>query len=137
QTQGKRPGMSNKILVIADHLNGELNAATARAVSCAAELSPTAIEVLVLADDGAALAGEAAAIDGVTKALHIDNAANSHPTAAALAPQIVAAVQAGDYSHVLGHYTTFGKDLMPRVAATLGVLMVNDFVAVHGGYGFR
>lgn len=129
--------MSNTILVIADHLNGELNAATARAVSCAAELSADAIDVLILAEDGAALANEAAAIEGVTKALHVDNSANAHPTAAALAPQIVAAARAGGYSHVLGPNTTFGKDLMPRVAAQLGVLMVTDIMAVHGTYEFE
>lgn len=128
--------MSNKILIVADHLNGELNAATARAVNCAAELSPEAIEVLVLADDGAALAGEAANIEGVTKALYVDRPENAHPTAAAMAPQIAAAAEAGGYSHVLGPNTTFGKDLMPRVAAKLGVLMVTDIMAVHGPHEF-
>src|SRR5699024_6255457 len=98
--------------------------------------SADAIEVLVLADDGAALASEAAGNEGVTKALHIDAAENAHPTAAALAPQIAAAVEAGGYSHVLGPNTTFGKDLMPRVAAKLGVLMITDIMAVHGAHEF-
>src|SRR5699024_4334174 len=128
--------MSNRILVIADHLNGELNIATASAVSCAVELSAADIEVLVLADDGAALAGEAAAIEGVTRALHIDREENAHPTAAVLAPQIAAVAESGGYTHVLGPNTTFGKDLMPRVAAKLGVLMVTDIMAVHGPYEF-
>src|SRR5699024_712677 len=129
--------MSNTILVIADHLNGELNAATARAVSCASEMPDAAIDILILAEDGASLANEAAAIEGVNKALHIDNSANAHPTAAALAPQIVAAAENGGYSHVLGPNTTFGKDLMPRVAAQLGVLMVTDIMAVHGAHEFE
>ena len=128
--------MSHKILIIADHLNGTLNASTARAVTCAQQMTPTAIDVLVLAESGAEIAAQAAQIEGVTKVLQADNAANAHPMAAALAPQIVAAAQAGDYSHVLGPNTTFGKDLMPRVAAKLGVAMVTDIMAVHGPYEF-
>ncbi|MFC3106339.1 electron transfer flavoprotein subunit alpha/FixB family protein, partial [Salinisphaera aquimarina] len=126
----------SKILIIADHLNGTLNASTARAVTCASQLSPEAIEVLVLADDGAAIAAEAAQLDGVTKVLHADNAANAHPIAATLTPQIVAAAKDGGYSHVLCPNTTFGKDLMPRVAAKLDVAMVTDIMAVHGDYAF-
>ena len=113
--------MSNKILIIADYLNGELNQSTARAVTCAQQMSPTAIDVLVLCDDGANIAAQTAKLEGVTKVLQADNDANKHPTAAALAPQIAAAAKAGEYSHVLGPNTTFGKDLMPRVAAKLGV----------------
>ncbi len=128
--------MSNKILIIADHLNGELNSSTARAVSCGAQMSPTEMVVLVLAEDGAALAAEAAKIEGVTQVLHADRAENAHPTAAALAPQIAAAAEQGGYSHVLCPNTTFGKDLMPRVAAKMGVPMVTDIMAVHGAHEF-
>ena len=128
--------MSNKILIIADYLNGELNQSTARAVTCAQQMSPTAIDVLVLCDDGANIAASAANIEGVTKVLQADNDANKHPTAAALAPQIAAAAQSGEYSHVLGPNTTFGKDLMPRVAAKLGVAMITDIMAVHSAHEF-
>lgn len=128
--------MSNKILVVADYLNGELNQSTARAVSCAQQMSPDAIDVLVLCDDGANIAAQAAKLDGVTKVLQADNDANQHPMAATLAPQIVAAAQNGEYSHVLGPNTTFGKDLMPRVAAKLGVAMITDIMAVHSAHEF-
>ena len=128
--------MSNKILIIADYLNGELNQSTARAVTCAQQMSPTAIDVLVLCDDGANIAAQAAKLEGVTKVLQADNDANKHPTAAALAPQIAAAAQSGEYSHVLGPNTTFGKDLMPRVAAKLGVAMITDIMAVHSAHEF-
>jgi electron transfer flavoprotein alpha subunit len=128
--------MSNKILIVADYLNGELIQSTARAVTCAQQMTPTAIDILVLSDDGANIAAGAAKLDGVTKVLQVDNAANQHPTAAALAPQIAAAAQNGEYSHVLGPNTTFGKDLMPRVAAKLGVAMVTDIMAVHSAHEF-
>ena len=58
-----------------------------------------------------------------------------HPLAAIFAPQIVAL--AADYSHVFGPSTSFGKDLMPRVAALLGVPQVSDLMAVEGAYRFR
>ena len=59
----------SKILVIAEHLGGKLNPSTARAVSAAVAVKPEAIDVLVLADSVAALAAEAAKIDGVSRVL--------------------------------------------------------------------
>ncbi|HOV57214.1 MAG TPA: electron transfer flavoprotein subunit alpha/FixB family protein, partial [Rhodanobacteraceae bacterium] len=112
----------SKILIVAEHLNGQLNSATARCVTCARQLGADAIDVLVLADAPDAIAAAAARIEGVTKVLSVANAANSHALAAVYAPQVVAA--AAGYSHLLAPSTTFGKDLMPRVAALLGVAQV-------------
>jgi electron transfer flavoprotein alpha subunit len=123
-------------LIVADHLSGTLNASTAGAVTCAKDIQAEAVDVLVLAADGAALAGEAAHIDGVSRVLHAYHEANAHPVASTMAPQIAAAAKAGGYSHVLGPNTTFGKDLMPCVAALLDVAMVTDIMAVHGPQEF-
>jgi len=125
----------SKILIVAEHLNGKLNSATARCVSCARELKPDAIDVLVLADAPDAIAAEAARIDGVSKVLTAASAANAHPLAAVYAPQIVAAAKNG-YSHVLAPSTTFGKDVLPRVAALLGVAQVSDIMKVDDAYTF-
>ncbi len=125
-----------KILIIAEHLNGKLNSSTARCVTCARELKPDAIEVLVLADSPDAIAADAAKIDGVTKVLTVANPANSHPLAAIYAPQVVAATKNG-YSHVLAPSTTFGKDVMPRVAALLGVAQVSDIMHVVDAHTFQ
>ena len=113
-----------RVLIIAEHLNGQLNGATARCVSCAKALNAEAIDVLVLSDAGQAVAEQAAKISGVSKVLVADNAANAHAIAQVLAPQIAEA--AAGYSHVFGPSTTFGKDLMPCVAALLGVAQVSD-----------
>ena len=126
----------SKILIVAEHLDGALNASTARCVNCAKELKADAIEVLVLAADPAAVAADAAKIDGVTKVLAVARAENANPLAAILAPQIAAAAKGG-YTHVLAPSTTFGKDLMPRVAALLGVAQVSDLSAVEGAYTFK
>ena len=88
----------------------------------------------MLAADPAAVASEAAQIAGVTKVLTVANAANGNAIAQVLAPQ-VARIAAG-YSHVFGPSTTFGKDLMPCVAALLGVAQVSDIMAVHGANSF-
>ncbi|HET8553541.1 MAG TPA: FAD-binding protein [Rhodanobacteraceae bacterium] len=124
----------SKILVIAEHLNGQLNSATARAVSAAAAVKPEAIDVLVLADSPDTVAAEAAKIDGVSKVLTVARAENAHALAAVLAPQIAKAAEG--YSHVFAPSTTFGKDLMPRVAALIGVAQVSDVMSVEDAHTF-
>ncbi|MGB8715264.1 MAG: electron transfer flavoprotein subunit alpha/FixB family protein [Rhodanobacteraceae bacterium] len=124
----------SKILVIAEHLDGQLNSATARAISCANAIKPESIDVMVLAESPDAIAAEAAKIDGVSKVLTVARAENKNALAAIYAPQIVKAAEG--YSHVLAPSTTFGKDLMPRVAALLGVGQVSDVMSVEGSHAF-
>ncbi|MGA7295889.1 MAG: FAD-binding protein [Rhodanobacteraceae bacterium] len=124
----------SKILVIAEHLDGQLNSATARAISCANAIKPESIDVMVLAESPDAIAAEAARIDGVSKVLTVARTENKNALAAIYAPQIVKAAEG--YSHVLAPSTTFGKDLMPRVAALLGVGQVSDIMSVEGSHAF-
>ena len=124
-----------KILIVAEHANGKLNPATAKCVACASGIQGAEIDVAVLAADAGPVAQEAAAIQGVKRVLKIENAANAEPLAAVLAPQVAAA--AANYTHVFGPSTTFGKDLMPRVAALLGVGQLSDIMAVESDYKFR
>ncbi|MEW5833885.1 MAG: FAD-binding protein [Pseudomonadota bacterium] len=125
----------SKILVIAEHLHGKLNPATARAVSAATAVKAESIDVLVLADNVDAVAAEAAAIEGVSRVLTVARAENAHALAAVLAPQVAKA--AAGYSHVFAPSTTFGKDLAPRVAALLGVAQVSDVMSVEGTHTFK
>ncbi|MBB6365148.1 electron transfer flavoprotein alpha subunit [Xanthomonas sacchari] len=125
----------SKILVVAEHLNGQLNAATAKCVSAAQAISPDAIDIVVLAADPAAVAAQAAQIAGVARVLTVANPANEHAIAQVLGPQIAALAKG--YSHVFGPSTTFGKDLMPVVAALLGVNQISDLMAVDGEYAFK
>ncbi len=126
----------SKILIVAEHLNGRLNSSTARCVTCARELKPDSIDVLVLADAPDTIAAEAAKIDGVSKVLTAANPANAHALAATYAPQIAAAAKNG-YTHVFAPSTTFGKDVMPRVAALLGVAQVSDIMKVIDAHTFQ
>jgi electron transfer flavoprotein alpha subunit len=125
----------SKILVVAEHDGARLNPSTSKCVSCATKIGGASIDVLVLAADGSAVAAQAAAIAGVGKVLVAENAANVEPLAAVLAPQV--AKLATGYTHVFGPSTTFGKDLMPRVAALLGVGQVTDIMAVDGAHAFK
>lgn len=125
----------SKVLIVAEHLDGKLNGATARCVAAAQALTPDTIDVVALAADPAGVAAEAAQIAGVAKVITVADAANAHAIAQVLAPQVAAL--APGYSHVLGPSTTFGKDLMPCVAALLGVSQVSDVMAVDGSHTFK
>jgi len=126
--------MSN-VLIVADHDGETLNPCTAKAVACAKTVPDSVIDVVLFVDARKGLADEASEIDGVRKVLVVSHAGFEHPLAAAIAPQIVA--MAAEYTHVLGSSTTFGKDLMPRVAALLGVNQVSDVMGVEGSHSFR
>jgi electron transfer flavoprotein alpha subunit len=123
------------VLIIAEHAGGKLNPATAKCVSCAAQIPDAAIDIAVFAADADSLAAEAAQLAGVGKILKVAHAANVEPVASTLAPQVAAL--AANYTHVFGPSTTFGKDLMPRVAALLGVGQISDIMAVELSHRFR
>lgn len=125
----------SKVLIVAEHLDGKLNASTAKCVSAAQALQPDAIDIVVLAADPANVAAEAAQIAGVARVLAVADPANANAIAQVLAPQ--AAAMASGYSHVFGPSTTFGKDLMPCVAALLGVAQISDVMAVDGSHSFK
>jgi electron transfer flavoprotein alpha subunit len=114
------------VLVIADHDNSAIRPATLNTVSAAAKLGDVTVLVAGASCKGAADA--AAKIAGVAKVLLADNAAFAHGLAENLAPLVVKL--AAGYSHVLASSTTFGKNLMPRVAALLDVAQISDIVAV-------
>jgi electron transfer flavoprotein alpha subunit len=125
----------NKILIIGEHDGKTVNPATAKCVTCARAIPDADITIAVFGADTATVAAQAAAIAGVKTVLRVDRPENEHPLAAIFAPQVTAL--AADYSHVFGPSTSFGKDLMPRVAALLGVPQVSDLMAVEGAYKFR
>lgn len=124
-----------KILIVAEHAGGKLNPSIAKCVACASSIAGAEIDIVVLAADASAVASQAAALQGVKKVLTVQNAANAEPLAAVLAPQVAAV--AANYTHVFGPSTTFGKDLMPRVAALLGVGQLSDVMAAESAYKFR
>jgi electron transfer flavoprotein alpha subunit len=127
--------MTAKVLIVAEHDGTKLNPSTAKSVTCARGIQGAEIIVAVFAAKPDAVAAQAAQLAGVTRVLTIENAANEHALAAVLAPQVVAVAK--DCTHVLAASTTFGKDLMPRVAALLGSAQISDIMAVESANRFR
>lgn len=123
-----------KILIIAEHNETDLNPSTAKCVSCATAIGGET-DILVLGNSLDTAAEQAASLQGVNK-VHVTDAPHLEaPLAANWAAEIVS--MADGYSHILGPSTTFGRDLMPRVAALLGVNQVSDIMEVTGERQFK
>lgn len=122
-----------KVLLIAEHDGQHLNVSTARAAACAAALGET--HIVVFGADVDAVSRAAAALDGVSRVITIERAENGAPLAAVLAPQVAAL--AADYDVVLAPSSTFGRDVLPRAAALLGVPQVSDIMEVVDGRTFK
>ena len=127
------------ILVIAEHNNEALVAATLNTVAAAQQIGGD-IHVLV-AGQGAGVVAEAAAkVAGVAKVLLADNPAYAHQLPENVAPLIVAFVQeagADSYSHILAAATSNGKNILPRVAAQLDVDQISEIIAVESANTFK
>jgi electron transfer flavoprotein alpha subunit len=124
-----------RVLVVAEHDGTRLDSATAKCVRCALDLKPEALVVAVLAHGGGEIAAQAARLSGVTQVLLVDAPHNAAPLAAILAPQLERLARG--FTHLLGPSSTFGKDLLPRAAALLGVGQISDVLAVLGPHRFR
>jgi len=114
------------VLVIAEHDNTALKTATLNTVTAAVALGD--VTVLIAGAGCRPAADAAAAIDGVAKVLVADDAALGHGLPENLAPLVQGLCS--DYSHVLAPATTFGKNLMPRVAALQDVAQISEITAV-------
>ncbi|WP_027859585.1 electron transfer flavoprotein subunit alpha/FixB family protein [Marinobacterium jannaschii] len=124
------------ILVIAEHDNQTLKAATAHALSAAKEIAAQTggeVSLLVAGHNCGAAAEAAAAVPGIAKVLLADSAALAQQLPENLAPALVSLVQAQAVTHLLAASTTQGKNLLPRVAALLDVAQVSDITEVVDG----
>jgi electron transfer flavoprotein alpha subunit len=115
-------------LVVAEHDNRALRPATLNAVAAANEIAAGEIDILVAGKDCRGVVEAAAKIAGARKVLLADDAAYEHGLAENVAPLVVKLAE--NYSHLLAAATTFGKNLMPRVAALLDVMQVSDISAI-------
>ena len=120
-------------LVIAEHDNNELKQATLHAVTAAAQLGGE-VHILVAGEGSGEVAAQAAAVAGVTKVLHADDAAYGHGLAENVAPLIIAL--ADGYDHLLACATTYGKNVMPRAAALLDVAQVSEISEILSADSF-
>ncbi|MEI6183275.1 MAG: FAD-binding protein [Polynucleobacter sp.] len=114
-------------LVIAEHDNQSLKAATLNAVAAALQCSAD-IDVLVAGSSTDAVATAAAQIVGVRKVIQVDAPNLADQLAEPLAAQILSI--ANQYSHILAPATANGKNVLPRVAAKLDVAQLSDITKV-------
>ncbi|HSV83000.1 MAG TPA: electron transfer flavoprotein subunit alpha/FixB family protein [Ramlibacter sp.] len=114
-------------LVIAEHDNTHIKAATLNTITAAAQCGGE-VHVLVAGANAAEAAKAAAEIAGVAKVIHADGAQFEHGLAENVAVQVLAL--ASSYSHILFPATASGKNIAPRVAARLDVAQVSDITKV-------
>lgn len=122
------------ILVIAEHDNKALNAATLNVVAAAQKIVGD-ITVLVAGSGAQTVADQAAKVAGVSKVLLADDAIYANQLAENVA-KLVASIGTG-YSHILAASTTNGKNVLPRAAALLDVSMITDIIAVDSANTFK
>jgi electron transfer flavoprotein alpha subunit len=115
------------ILILAKHDNAALNDATAKTVTAAKAMGGD-IHLLVAGMDCAAVAAAGAELDGVAKVIHVEGDAYAHRLAEPLTDLVHA--RAGEYSQIVFPATTTGKNVAPRLAALLDVMVISDITGV-------
>ncbi|MDR3527596.1 MAG: FAD-binding protein [Rhizomicrobium sp.] len=116
------------VLVLAEHDNSVLAAATRNTVTAAAQLATGPVHVLVAGQAASAVAAEAARLSGVEKILLADDAAYAYGLAEPLAALLISLAE--NYDAILAPATTFGKNVLPRAAALLDVAQISDVTAI-------
>ena len=115
------------VLVLAEHDNAALGRASLHAVTAARAFGDE-VHLLVAGSGSTPAAQAAACVAEVDKVLHVDSPAFAHPLAENLAPLVVGLAEG--YGHLLAAATTFGKNVMPRVAALLDVAQISDVIEI-------
>ena len=115
------------VLLLAEVTDGELAMdATAKAVTAAGALGD--VTVLCTGSTCSAAAAEAATITGVARVLCAEDAIYGKRLAEPVADLLISL--SGDYEHIVAPATTDAKNIMPRVAALLDVMVISDATAV-------
>lgn len=122
------------VLVIAEHINSELKPSTLHTVSAAKQINSD-VDILIIGNDCEAACVEAAQIAGISKVIKCDSADYNHPLAESLTPEVLQIAK--NYGHLLAPATTFGKNVMPRVAALLDVQQISDIISVESDDTFK
>lgn len=116
-----------KILIIAEHNNQTIKSSTHHTITAAAELG-TEIDLLIMGSECQRAAEQACLLPNVKQVLVADNAVYAHQLAENCASLV--AEFGKNYDYILTGATTFGKNLLPRVAALLDVAMVSDVTKI-------
>ena len=116
------------ILILAEHNNSEVKSSTLNTISAASKIGNES-EVLVLGSNIENIAKQISNYQNVTKVLSLDDKKFEHAIAENIEPVIVSLAE--KYSHIFAPATTFGKNIMPRVAVKLDVAQISDIVNIQ------
>ena len=122
------------ILVIAEHDNSSLKGATLNTITAATGLNGD-ISLLVAGSDISSVVDEAQTVSGISKVLSCDNELYKNFLAEDLSKLVLSI--ADSYSYILAPATTFGKNLLPRVSATLDVQQISDIISIESDDTFK
>tara|TARA_B100000686_G_scaffold153532_1_gene160917 strand:- start:2 stop:931 length:930 start_codon:yes stop_codon:yes gene_type:complete len=122
------------ILVIAEHDNNNLKGATLNTVSAATRLTGE-VNLLVIGFNIDNVVEESQSLDGVNKVIKCDAETYANSVAEDLS-DIIENISGG-YSHILAPATTFGKNLMPRIAAKLDTQQISDIISIESDDTFK
>ena len=121
-------------LVIAEHDNVSVKPSTLNTIAAAAKLGGD-VHVLVVGNACSGAAQAAAQVTGVAKVILAEGASLADQLAENVAAQVLSL--ASSYSHILAPATSFGKNMLPRVAAKLDVGQISDIIAVESADTFQ
>ena len=116
------------ILILAEHNNSEVKSLTLNTINAASKVG-SEIEVLVVGSNIENISKEIANYEHVTKTIMFDNPNFEHVIAEKIDPIIVSI--ADKYSHIFAPATTFGKNIMPRVAVKLDIAQISDVISIE------
>ncbi len=122
------------VLILAKHDNESLNDATAKTVTAAKAMGGD-ITMLVAGKDCGGVAEAAAKLDGVKKVVHVEGDAYGHRLAEPLTDLVKSMADA--YEHIVFPGTTSGKNVAPRLAALLDVMVISEITGVKGSDEFE
>lgn len=125
-----------KVLIIAEHRQGQLDSATLQTITAATAMHPNCIDVAILSNNGDGLAQCAAKVAGVTHVICLNQACHAEPIAQIQGRHIAQLASHRGYTHLFCAATAYGKDLMPVVAALLGVNQVSDVIGIQSHHTF-
>lgn len=116
------------ILILAEHNNEEVKSSTLNTIGAASKISSD-IEVLVVGSNTEGICNEISNYQNIKKVLSLNNTDYEHAIAEKIEPVIMSI--ADNYSHIFAPATTFGKNVMPRVAVKLDVAQISDVISVE------
>ena len=116
------------ILILAEHNNEEVKSSTLNTIAAASKISSD-IEVLVVGSNTENVCKEISSYQHVKKVLSLNNTDYEHAIAEKIEPVIMSI--ADNYSHIFAPATTFGKNVMPRVAVKLDVAQISDVINIE------